>query len=251
MSNEQKTSNPFTPENLVKGLSEVNVPLSSYGNVYKDTCSNIENKIVDLLSNAVPELDHVLVYPKMSARGGQVEEIKCYAYFNTSLPGNNNITRKGGGTPTNNGGGVTTIFDFQPPTRGAGGWSTSKLFKETFAPLCDLDKDGNIIIESIKSDKRVAVVELNFWLVGALILNIESDAPYNFTVLAVEQTGNYRDGGTFEDAVILMMKYIDNRRRKGRNRGNGRAIDYRAMDRDIINSNRGNGNGTNGGGRRY
>lgn len=248
--NSNATNNPFDPKKLVSGLTETSIPANVHGTVFKETCSSLEKKLEDLLAvNCnIPELDHILIYPRMSNRGGSVEEIKCYAYFNTSMAGASNITR--GGTNNNNGGGERkTIFDFDP-IKSSGNFKLSDNFKKVIAPITNLDDNGNIIVSTVKSDSRVAIVELDFFLAGALALRVTDEEPYNFTVLAVEQTNNYRPGGSLEDAILLIMKYIDTNTRRGRNRGNGRHIDYRAMDRELINRSRGGGN-NNGGGRSY
>lgn len=243
MSNEKANNNinPFDPKTIVSNLSKTIIPMNTHGICFRDTCSTLESKIMDLFTETlhIPETDHVLVYPVIEERGGNVCEIKCFVYFDTSIPNATNIKRAS--NVVDGGEGRRTILDFAPGRSVNGEFIPNDTFKAVFTPLAMLDDEGKIIIRKMPKDKRVAVIELDFFLLMAMVLDIDDDDPYNFTVLAVDSTNNFRQGGGYEDVSILMMKYIDNRKRSGRNRGRGKKIDYRSMDRELMGGGRGKG----------
>lgn len=241
--NNNKNINPFDPKTMVSRLSETIIPVSAYGYCFKETCSSLETKIEDLFRNNlnITETDHVFIYPVIDERGGGLCEVRCFVYFDTSIPNARNIVRSSSGMETS-GGGRKSILDYVPGARGGNSeFTLSESFKQVFTPIAILTDDGNIEVKKMPKDKRVAVIELDFFLLMAMALDINDDDPYNFTVLAVDATNNYRQGGGYEDATILMTKYIDNKKRSGRNKGHGRKIDYRAMDRELMGRGRKNG----------
>ena len=251
--NQTKNPNPYDPANVVTGLRTTSVPLNDYGHMWKETCTSLQEKIVNRVfveDLQLPEIDRVLIYPVIE-RDRTVSDILCFAYFDTASKDAKHITRKSSQISTVPG--RQTVMD-SDPVRYDGDFNKDDHFIAMIAPLTDLDENGDIIVKSAQADPSMAIVELNFWLVGALLLHIMEDDPYNFTVLHVEQTGVRRkDNDKLEDSVICLAKYIDygNRRSKSRS-NNGRRIDYRSMDADLINQRLGrNNNGNNGGGRRF
>ena len=254
MSNQ--TKNPFESTNLVDGLTTLSVSLPQVGAEFLDTCSNIQQKLLDdifLKSFGIKEIDRLLIYPVID-RDRSVSDIMCYAYFDTSIRDAKDVTRKSSANAVNNSRRQTVMDNYGGYSSSSGDeFEFSPHFKQTISPLCDLDKDGNIVYQTSDADRSMCIIELNFWLVGALMLHIGDNDPYNFTVLSVEPTGARRkDDPKLEESAILMSKYIDNSatRRKPRN-NNGRRIDYATMDREILNRRLGNKNNGNNGGRRF
>lgn len=237
---QQKQQNPFDPNQLVKGLSKRNISIPEYGVVYRVTCEQLEAQVEEMFQNRLgfPEMDHAFIYPIIDGRGEEVSEMKCVFYFNTTVP-NSSVTRNGSGAGSD--GSPVTVLDLVPIKSVKGEFSTNEKFQKTMSTIAVLDGDGNIPIKSVQ-DKRVACVDVDFWLLMALCLDLDEEQPYNFRILSAD-AGNMRKNG-YENVVLAILKYIDNSRRYRRSNGSGRKIDYRAMDKAMVNS-------SNGGGRNY
>lgn len=230
--NNQLPQNPFDPKEMVRGLSDSNVTLPIYGTVYRMTCEQLEQEVEILFQQRLgfKEVDHVLIYPVVDRGGKDVCTMNVVFYFNTTVEGSS-ITRNG----DPNGTGVKTILDFAPSKSVNGEFSTSEKFTKTMSAIAVLDNNGKIPIKSVP-DKRIACIEVDFFLLMALCLGIDEDKPYNFTIMTVD-AGNNRNNNGYENAVLTILKYIDNSKRYNRSRGsNGRKIDYRAMDKSFIRS---------------
>ena len=237
--NNQTIPNPFDPNTLVQGLSDTNISIPTYGKVWRVTCEQLEQQVEDLYQTSLgmPELSHVLIYPEVDSRSKDVCNMRTIFYFDTQTP-KSSITRNGDPNKP----GVKTILDFAPSKGAAGEFSVTDKFISTMSPVAILDGNDKIPIKSVP-DKRIACVEVDFFLLMALCLNIDEDQPYNFTVLTVD-AGNRGNNG-YENAVITILKFIDNSRRYNRNRNAGSKIDYRSMDKAFIRSSQ------PGGGRNY
>lgn len=234
-------NNPFDGKAIVKNLFDTHVTLGMHGVVFNETCSVLEDKVVEMYNNlGITEMDRVLIYPLYEERSGDLTAIKCYAYFDTAMQGAKNITRIGGNRSRNNGGnnvkdGKISIFTLAPGLGSKGKYNISDLFKENLFPVAADISNNELHIQEAE-DPSIAVLELDFMAVLALCLNIGDDDPYNFTIIDVIPT-NRRRNGNFEDANMIVMKYIDNskmtRRKKGRS---GRRIDYRRLEQNTIDS---------------
>lgn len=228
----QKTDsvqNPFDPATLAKGLTQANINIPVYGSVFRITCDQLEEQVEFLFRNklGMPEMDHALIYPVVDDRGGKLCEMRCVFYFDVTTPGSS-ITRNG-----NPNAAIKSVLDYAPIKGVNGEFNPSDKFIQTMSPIAVLDENGKIPIKSVQ-DKRICCVDVDFFLLTALYLNIDESTPYNFRILTVD-AGNIRNNN-FENSVISIMKYIDNSRRRGRSKGNGRKIDYRALDKAFINN---------------
>lgn len=226
--NNQPIQNPFDPKQLVNGLKDANITLPLYGAAFRITCEQLEQQVELMYQNSLgfPELNHVLIYPDLD-RSGKACDMKVIFYFNTEIEGSN-IVRNG----NPNGGGTKTILDFVPVKGVNGEFSVNERFTEVMSLVAVLDENQNIPIKAVRNPK-IACIEVDFFLLMAVCLNIDEDDPYNFRIMTVNAGNRGNDG--YENATITILKYIDNNRRYSRNRGKGGSkIDYRAMDREFI-----------------
>lgn len=249
MSNEnqnQPITNPYDPTTIGDQLRKTVVQMNVHGCCFKETCSGLERKLEGFFGDQlkIQETEHVFIYPVVDERGGALCEIKCFIYFDVTAgdPKARSIW-KSGSDAADGGFARQTILPYIQGKSPIGEYDFSERFTTVFTPIAMLDNDGRISVSSYPRDKRIAIVELDFMLVMALAMNIEEDAPFNFTVLAVDSTNNMRNGGNYEDAIILMMKYVDNSRRSGRGRNHNRKINYNQINRELIGRTSGRGRG--------
>ena len=250
--NNNETKNPFESTNLVDGLTTLSISLPQVGAEFLDTCSNIQEKILNdifIKNLGFKEADRLLIYPVIE-RDRTVSDIVCYAYFDAASRDAQHVKLKNGANAVNSAKRQTVMDGMVISSSGDDNFDFSNHFTEMIAPLCDLDREGKFKTRSLEVDPSICVVELNFWLVGALFLRISDDDPYNFTVLSVEPTGaRRRDDPKLEESALLISKFIDNSTTHRKPRNNGRRIDYATMDRELLNQRLGNRN--NNGGRRF
>ena len=241
MSNDHQNKNPNIPINpyngsdLVKNLTDLSQDLSVYGIVFEETCSVLEDRIEEMFDNlGMKELSRIMIYPIQSRSNG-LEDIKCYAYFDTEMQGAVNIVRVGGkqNKGNRNNGEKMTVYNLMPQYTAKGRYETNEAFKEVFYPLA-MDLPNNEIQLDEGKDPAIAILELDFNAVMALYLKIGENAPYNFRIIDVVSTGKVRNG-RYDDANIVIMKYIDTSRlaRKNKKKG-GRIRNWRELENQTI-----------------
>lgn len=240
MSNENQNNrpnipvNPYNGNDLVKNLTNLSQDLSVYGIVFNETCSVLEDRIEEMLDKlGMIELSRILIYP-IKNRADDLEDVKCYAYFDTEVPGAVNIVRTGGKpNKGRNNGEKMTVFNLMPQYTAKGKYQINDAFKEVFYPLVMDLSDNEIKLEEGK-DPAVAILELDFDAVMALYLKIGENSPYNFRTIDVIRNNKVRNG-RYDDANIVIMKYIDTSRlsRKGKKKG-GKSRNWRELENQTI-----------------
>lgn len=222
---DQTIQNPFNPVQLVKGLSETLVALPKNGVQFRATCDQLATAMEKLYQDVLkfPELEHVWIYPEFD-RGEKINYMHTIFCFNTTVE-NSSITKNG----DPNGSGIKTILDYAPSKCASGEFSVSKKFTEYMSAVAILDNNGNIPIRAVPNNRNIAAVEVDFMQVMALCLNIDEDQPYNFTVLTVDPGSRGENG--YDNAIVTILKYIDNGRRYRRTKSGHKGVDYRAIDR--------------------
>ena len=214
----------FSAEELVAGLEKVAIPLNKAAINYREKTSALQVKLEDLIANTfgISEIDHVFVMPKIS-RDGQLQTVLCRAYFNTQNVTSGNIVRRGVGSAK---GGTRTILDLagMGAATGSGDFELSDQFKAVFAPLSPYD-DGQLKVGSIPRNRDIACVDIDFFAIMTMALGIDSNAPYDFSILSAEPIGRG------DDYVLLISKYIStNNGKRGRHKGS--RVDYNSLDKE-------------------
>lgn len=222
----------FTPESLLNGCDKTCIPMNKVGNVYRMKGSVLQASFEDMVVNTyhIDEIDHVAIMPKFD-RNQNVQAILCRAYFDTKDVSNGDIVRKGYGAASGGGSSQTILPFIGGATTGQGDFELSKHFKEVFTPL-SISDDDQLRVGSIPRNRNIACLDIDFFAFMTLALGIESDSPYDFTVLGVEPIGSKGNG----DYLYLISKYIDTRSgKRGRHKKN--RVDYATLDREWANSN--------------
>lgn len=205
---------------LAEGLDTLNIQLNKNSSGYKEKLSNLQALLESMVEYTfgIREIDHIGILPKFD-RNKKLTTVLCRAYFDTRGVVDGNIKRKGAGTGGNN----TILSMLGGAIAGDGDFEVSDQFKKIFAPLSAYD-DNKLHIDSIPRNPNIACVDLDFFAVMTLALNIKADDPYNFTILGAEPIGKG------DDFMMSFTKYIDIRPGKRGRRNKG--INYGSLDRE-------------------
>ena len=233
MSNEKTNRNQFDTQELVNGLNHTNVPLTLKGTIWGDTTPKLATKVTNIISEdfGIPEIDQVFIYPERDKRG-EFSDFNVIAYFICDQNGNGHIRRIGTKSGSNRTGrGNVDLRTVVPNRLSTGGFQMSDHFKSKIGAIAQLTDNGDIIVKADK-DKRIAIVSLDFWKVMALVMDVDSDSPYDFTMTDCQPLNAKSD---CMDFAIEVTKTIE-RRNGGKNRRSN--IDYSARNRQAMFGNR-------------
>jgi hypothetical protein len=250
-------NNMYKPEQLIAGLTETGIPMNQLLAGFRETSTSLTKKIIDLIQNTfgIAEIDNVVIVPEVRRGGNDLCDIKCAAYFNTSLRDINtrNITRVGKGNSLGNGDGrINAVIASGRQYDGASGdFNVTDDFKKQMLPIA-ADTDGNKLkLKAVPSNKNIAYLELDFMAVIGAALSIGPKDPYDFSILSCEvlKNGNNRD--ELPEYQLIIVKFIDtNSSRRGHHKSS--SVNYSAIARDFVQSvNGGRNNNNNGGGRNW
>lgn len=255
MADNGKPSNPFDKKTLEEGLNKNPLIGMKYdGPRWSIRCSQFQEEIVDWFNNALglQSASYCIVFPDKISRDATTAEIKMVMYFYTK--DNNDIKLIGGGSkkPNNSNGDRVAIYDVVSRNNpGKRRWAPSKNFVENVTALTDdFDDNGNIIIRSLPNtvskrgdNEYIAVVELSFPRVMQMILSIDDNSYYdfNYDIVSTRTYQTAGDGMNYDDAIIVVDKYITNNTRKPKR---NQRVNYRAFTKDVVNAY------SSGGGRR-
>lgn len=234
MSNNQNNNrNPFDTKDLVTGLNKTNVPMTLKGTIWADTTPKLAAKLASIISDdfGIPEIDQVFMYPEYNKQG-TVIDFGVIAYFLCDQNGNGNIRRIGtkqGSRRTERG--SIDLRSAVPNRLSTGGFQMSDHFKSKIGAIAQLTENDDIVVKSDK-DKRIAIVSLDFWKVMALIMDVDSDSPYDFTITDCKPLNAKNDCMDFAIEVIKTIEKSNG----GKNRRSN--IDYSARNRQAMFGNR-------------
>ena len=235
MNNQKQNNyrNQFDPKELVAGLNHTNAPLTLEGTLWSDTTPKLASKVANIISEdfGIREIDQVFIYPERNKRG-DVEDFGVVAYFMCDQNGDGgNIKRLGGSTKpganrTNRG--STDLRCFVSPKLSTGGFQLSDHFKSKIGAIAQLTDDGNIVIKADNRDKRIAMVSLDFWKVMSLVMDIDSESPYDFTIIECNPLN------TKSDCMDFAIKVIKSIEKNGSGKNRRSNIDYSARNRAVM-----------------
>ena len=237
MANEKFNENQFSQSKLIEGLDTVSIPMNRSGAEYTITATKLGECIKSIISDnlGITEVVHVSIYPEVD-RSGSLCNMYCKAFFDTTGRDGNNIVKAGfntGGGNRNNNNGKTNLLEIAGGNIVPNGsYKLSDTFKSVMFTLCNVPDGKPLPIRNMKNQKNIAELDLDFNAVMCIALGIDDKAPYDFSVIQVEQHNNGNDVTDFE---LLISKYIDlstNNRR--RNRRNG--IDFYNIDKQFMNN---------------
>ena len=239
--------NPYDPNKIKEDLMKAPlIEMEFAGPVWKTTCSKFGAGVVDMLRGiGIKSAIYCHVFPEINRGGGIVTNIYTVIAFDAANNGQgDDIWINGAGGKNGN---VPLITDWKPQKTASGKFGVSKKWKDTFYPLAaHFDDKGNIVInepsaEQIKQDRRFrnfAYLEVDFFALMALALQIEDGEPYDFMV-DFDASKNRNHGQ--EDCLMTVTKFV------GRRKSN--VSKYRDFDQSVMVSGIENmfGGGNNGG----
>ena len=224
----RKEARDFTSEGLLEQLTDTAIPIPLKGVIFKDTTPNLSSKIVDLIATTygIPEVDHCYICPETDNQG-RVVSMGAVLYFNPDYNGGN-ITRPKGASKK---GGIR-LDDGSADLRGlvsnkvvTGGFHISEKFKKYIAPIAILNDDGDIVIRATRNG-GMAMVDIDFFKMIAVVLKIDPDSNLDFEVTELEPIGKNNS----IDYSISITKYVTPQRKKSK-----RGINYDDLDREYSN----------------
>ena len=228
MNENKKEQRECSADGLLEQVNDTAIPMPKKGVIFKETTPNLSAKIVDLIATTygIPEVDHCYMCPELDNQGRPVS-MNAILYFNPDYNGGN-ITRPKGVSKR---GGVR-LDDGSSDLRGlvtnrvsTGGFQLSDKFKKYIAPIADLDDNGNIRINSTKGG--LAVVDIDFFKLIAVILKIDPDSNFDFEISELEPLGNKNNS---IDYSISINKFVTPQRKRSK-----RGINYDDLDRQFSN----------------
>lgn len=228
MSDNRREQRDFSAEGLLAQLDDTAIPIPKKGTIFKDTTPNLSSKIVDLIATTygIPEVDHCYMCPEVDNQG-RVVSMNAILYFNPDCNGGN-ITRpkgaaKRGGVRLDDG--SSDLRGFVNNKVSTGGFHLSEKFKQYIAPIACLDDNGNIIIKSTKGG--MAVVDVDFFKLIAVVLKIDPESNFDFEVIELEPLSNKSSN---IDYSISISKFVTPQRKRSK-----RGFNYDELDRQFSN----------------
>lgn len=227
--NQNFNRNQFDTKELVEGLNRTSVPMTLKATIWTDTTPKLASKVMSIISDdfSIPEIDQVFIYPIENKRH-EVESFGIIAYFICDQSGKGNISRIGSKQGSNRTSKGSMDLRTQVPNKMAtGGFQMSDHFKSMIGAIAVLDRNDDIVVEADNRDRRIAVVTLDFWKVMAIVMDVDSDSPYDFTITDCQPLNTK---GDCTDFAIEVVKSFE--RRGGKNRKT--TIDYSSRNKAVM-----------------
>lgn len=221
----------YTKEDLVKGLTDVAIPLDLSGAIFTMDTPTLGSQLMSLIDDSfgIGEIDHIYIYPEYER--GQIVSFGLTMYFLANKNGEGNISRLAGGQKKSNRGGVDLSAFINNKTN-SGGFRTNDNFKAKIGSLAKLDKDGNIIIRSDKDMPQLAVVAGDFFKIMAVALKIRDDSPYDFVVTDCVPLNNSKNCCDYKMKIMKEVQPIKKKSKRS-------SINYDYRDRAFAQGARG------------
>jgi hypothetical protein len=233
-------SNTSYSNELVAGLAPA-LPLSEMGITYQTTTRKLSAMLVKEFNSTynLPELDAIIITPKLAKNSIGASEIFVYAYFDTKdATGNIFYRGKGKNNYQNGNDGRISFANIEGvASEGTGPFGTSDFFKSVIKPFCKTNDKGNPImnIKAVPGYKNIASIELDFNLLMCVVLGIKHEDSYDFDIMSVKPTAKDND------FFITVTKYIYSENvRKGKHSN----VNYTNIERSQM-SRINNGGGNN------
>ena len=240
---------------LLEGLDRISIELSKVGNVYRGTTQEIgaklQKKIVEqgfqikdenknLRTIRIPELDQIIIVPRLAKNDVGASELYVTACFYTQNGGNVFYRGKGGAATSSNGR-INAASLSGSGTGNNSSYGTSDEFRRIIAPLCPMNDRGKPILnfKPLSGTHNIVTLELDFVSVMMLALGIKSDDQYDYTIMSVNPIPN-----TDDNFMVYLAKIIGS---TGYRSGHNSNVNYARVSQQIFH--RVNNNG--GGGRQY
>lgn len=230
MANENKNYRGFTKEDLVKGLTEVSIPLDISGAIFTMDTPTLGSQLMSMIDETfgISEIDHIYIYPKYEK--GQINDFGLTMYFLANKNGQGDISRLSGGQRRNNRGSLD-LSAFINNRTSTGNFKISDKFKTHIGSLSVLDKDGNIVIHTDKDMPQLAVVEGDFFKIMSLALGVDETSPYDFVITDCQPINNSKNCCDYR---MKIMKEIQPVKKKSKRS----SINYDYRDRAFAQSGR-------------
>lgn len=208
--------NPYDPEKIKKDLMRPPlVEMDFAGPVWKTTCSKFGADVVQMFQRiGIPSAIYCHVFPEIDRRGGVVTDIYTVIAFDAASNGGD-IWINGRDSGGSN---VKLVTDWKPQRTASGKFGVSAQWKSTFYNLAkQFDDKGNIVInepsaEQVKRDRRFrnfAYVELDFFALMALVMQIEDNDPYD---VMVDFDASKRRNHEHEDCFMTVSVFVGKRK---------------------------------------
>lgn len=235
MSNENK--NNLTLDELEVGLNPM-IQMTHVGSVYVDTTQGLSEKARELMSRLlkITELDNVSFIPKMSrSNSAGIEDIRTFAYFNTSTGGN--IFFRGKKSNRSENGRINMVATAGIAAGGTGPFGTSAEFRQQMSAFCLMNENGKALLnlKAVPRHKNLAVLELDTNAVLCLLLGIKPEDNYDFDIMEVVPIG----GSDSTNFSITIMKYVAGNNNK---KGKYKTVNYSALEQEQFRRFNGGGN---------
>lgn len=234
-------------QKMIEGLSPA-ISIPKIGEVFKDTTQALAVKINEEISGTfdLPELDNIIITPRIARNGVGATELIVNAYFSTLNPNGNIYYRGGKGKNYRGESGRINVANLSGAgVGGTGPFGTNEHFNKVIKPLCKVNDKGNPImnIKSVPGANGLAQIELDADAVFCLALGIKPNDPYDFSILSVEPVAN-----TNNFSIVIMKMVTSNGVRKGRNS----QVNYSRIEQEVYKRyNNGGGNNRNNSGRSF
>lgn len=235
--NGNKTSEGFViKDRTIAGLFDTPSNLNVSGVVYSETTGRLSEKIERLFGETfgISELVSCIMRPTANRHTNLITDMEMLFIFDTSRShdGQANIWKGGSGKKRNNG----TIFDYIGSSNGGSNFETSKHFKSTIGAVAVLNKDNRMTVQTVKSNRNLAIVAVEPQLVLELCTGVTENSGYSLNILAARPIGDGNEYSILMEKVIYVPRY--NNRRNG--------LDLESIGNQYFRGGRSQGN--NGGG---
>ena len=235
------SNNKFTQEDLIKGLAPA-IPMQEVGKVFKETTQGLSAKINEAISRSfdLPELDNIILIPKIAHNSVGASDLMALAYFST-VDATGNIFYRGKGTNRRDGSGRMMIVEASNgSTGGTGKFGTSDHFRQIMKPFCRVNENNGKAIFDIKSvsgHNNLASLELDPNALISFALGVEPNDAYDFDIFGITPIPNSNNFS------ISIMKYISS---NGVRKGRHNTVNYARLEQDQFRRfNGGNNNNRN------
>lgn len=239
-------------QNNVNMLEEMqkSIGIQQSGVLFTDTTQGLAAKLTEEISTSlgISSLENIIITPKVTRKNeAGVEDFMVTAFFSTSDP-NGDVYYN---NKKNNNRNSNTIFEMAGISgRNYGQFGMSEKFIQTIKPLCKVGNNGDYLLnlKSVQKVRDLVSLELNFYSLMCLALNIKPNDPFNFSIVYCDPIYQGNGDGNITNFDIGIIKRIVKNRNKGK--GKYSHIDYNRLEQDQYNK-LNNVNNNNNGGRRY